>query len=138
MAYVILRSESQKDGVSYSIVTKAQAEKNINGPWGSCFKIIDDCTYWINYIVREETSKVNNAPVLLKALKETRSKLINAYGLFGGGIAMNEIFDFLNKQIEAAEKFNNGRGLTKFKKYQMKKIKEAFFKFCLSPCYTLI
>ena len=32
----------------------------------------------------------------------------------------------------------NGWGLTKFKKYQMKKIKEAFFKFCLSPCYKLL
>jgi len=32
----------------------------------------------------------------------------------------------------------NGWGLTKFKKYQMKKIKETFLKFCLSPCYTLI
>lgn len=50
--------------------------------------------------------EINNHCELIQALKETRSKLINAYGLFGGGIAMNEIFDFLNKQIEAAEKFN--------------------------------
>ena len=32
----------------------------------------------------------------------------------------------------------NGWGLTKFKKYQMKKIEKTFFKFCLSPCYTLL
>ena len=32
----------------------------------------------------------------------------------------------------------NGWGLTKFKKYQMKKIKETFFKFCLSPCYVSV
>jgi len=33
---------------------------------------------------------------------------------------------------------HNGWGLTKFKKYQMKKIKKTFFKFCLSPCYPSV
>ena len=32
----------------------------------------------------------------------------------------------------------NGWGLTKFKKYQMKKIEKTFFKFCLSPCYVSV
>jgi hypothetical protein len=33
---------------------------------------------------------------------------------------------------------HNGWGLTKFKKYQMKKIEKTFFKFCLSPCYLSV
>ncbi|MDR6565488.1 hypothetical protein [Chitinophaga ginsengisegetis] len=37
---------------------------------------------------------------LSEALEETRSMLIHAFGLFGGGVKLNEIFDHLNKAIE--------------------------------------
>ena len=52
---------------------------------------------------REERKLKDAAPQLLEALKETRSKLMDKFGLFGGGHDLNDIFDYMNKAIENAE-----------------------------------
>ena len=53
--------------------------------------------------------------------------------------ANDKIKQLLAERNERWHKMSaNGWGLTKFKKYQIKKIKETFFKFCLSPCYVSV
>lgn len=60
---------------------------------------------WADTIFEDsEKRKLEDAaPQLLEALKQTRSKLMDKFGLFGGGQDLNEIFDYMNKAIENAE-----------------------------------
>ena len=57
LRYVIMRTESQKDGVHYSIMEKEDAEQSIafNARWADQFKIVKEVTSDIMDIINTYT-----------------------------------------------------------------------------------